>query len=253
MEHSNRLRLLIVEEGAWFQELLQNVPDATARYQVAGCASGEEAIGLLEREKFDFIILDDTIPAGSGLNLLHWRQEQKHDIPVIILTATASADWAAAAMQHGASECLNKERLALDQLPALINEVRERHLFRQEHEQRMKTATAARQQDIMARYQQAVETIALSVNTSLSILLSEAKEYEDHFNDLRQASPGSQEFYSREASAAFREFHQHTAAVAAGVRSLVALTNLVFSKYAAPEGLAEINHDLEESLKLLNQ
>ncbi|KOA19676.1 transcriptional regulatory protein YycF [Clostridium homopropionicum DSM 5847] len=78
-------RLLLVEDD----EALSMGIEFTLKdegYQVLIAGTMKEGKILIEREKFDLIILDVNLPDGNGYNLCKFIRE-KYDVPVIFLTA----------------------------------------------------------------------------------------------------------------------------------------------------------------------
>lgn len=70
--------------------------------------NGEIAIGIVEKDKPDIVVLDVTMPEVNGYQACRAIKRMHPKLPVIILTAkTEPADrfWA---MQSGADEFLNK-------------------------------------------------------------------------------------------------------------------------------------------------
>ncbi|UCF04304.1 MAG: bifunctional response regulator/alkaline phosphatase family protein [bacterium] len=55
-------------------------------YDVRGVASGDEAIGVLRDERFDLILLDETMPGKSGLETLQEIKEIDSNLPIIMIT-----------------------------------------------------------------------------------------------------------------------------------------------------------------------
>jgi DNA-binding NtrC family response regulator len=66
------------------------------------------ALARIERELPDFLLTDLRMPGLNGMALLEQLRDRQWRLPVIMLTAYASADTAAEAMQKGASDFLVK-------------------------------------------------------------------------------------------------------------------------------------------------
>jgi DNA-binding NtrC family response regulator len=64
--------------------------------------------GLLEREKFDAILLDMDMPNVSGMDILRGMRAKDDDTPVVILTGVSDVDLAVRAMKLGAFDYLTK-------------------------------------------------------------------------------------------------------------------------------------------------
>lgn len=61
-------------------------------YEVRGVSSGEEAIGLLSGERFDLLLLDETMPGRSGLEVLQDIKEIDPNLPVVMITKNEAED-----------------------------------------------------------------------------------------------------------------------------------------------------------------
>jgi DNA-binding response OmpR family regulator len=61
-------------------------------YEVQGVSSGEEAIRVLEKDRFDLLLLDETMPGRSGLDTLQAIKEIDANLPVIMITKNEAED-----------------------------------------------------------------------------------------------------------------------------------------------------------------
>jgi len=75
---------------------------------VTQSSSAEEAIALLNKNKYDLVISDVRMPGSSGLDLLNHCQKHYSEMPVIIMTAHSDLDSAVKAYTKGAFEYLPK-------------------------------------------------------------------------------------------------------------------------------------------------
>lgn len=69
--------------------------------------SGKDAIDLLRGQNFDLIILDLGLPDVSGLDLLH-RIREESNVPVVVVSNTASVATKVEALEMGASDYVTK-------------------------------------------------------------------------------------------------------------------------------------------------
>jgi len=134
MEEQRKIRVLVAEDEESFLVVLTTVLEATNRFEVFACESGNEALQALKGSSFDVAILDHQMPGMTGLNLLQWLHEQKSNMPVIMLTGAGSENIAVEAMKLGAYDYLSKEHFDREHFPILVNSVYERYLFRKEKE-----------------------------------------------------------------------------------------------------------------------
>ena len=75
MDDSKKIRALVAEDEESFLRVLTAVLEATQRFEVYPCESGDEAVETLKRSQFDVIILDHKMPGMTGLNVLQWLHE----------------------------------------------------------------------------------------------------------------------------------------------------------------------------------
>ncbi len=77
-------------------------------YRVATADSGQAAIGLLDEEDFDVIVLDLKMPGMDGIATLREIQKQGLFTETLILTGHGSIDTALEAVKLGAYDYLTK-------------------------------------------------------------------------------------------------------------------------------------------------
>jgi len=78
--------VLIVEDQSrlrWLYEL----GIRSMGYRTKGAGNTGEAIGIIESEPVDLIVLDIAMPQDDGLDLLAWLFKHHRSIPIIIHTA----------------------------------------------------------------------------------------------------------------------------------------------------------------------
>lgn len=94
-------------------------------YNVALADSGKAGIELLEREKFDVILLDLKMPDMSGIDVLKVIMERWPGTKVIIVTGYSTVDTAVEALRLGAFNHIEKP-FTPDSLLAAVEEVFEK-------------------------------------------------------------------------------------------------------------------------------
>jgi len=101
-------KILLVEDDANARRLLA-MGLATAGHEVRTAAGEAEARQMLAAEAFDCVLTDLRMDGrDAGLDVLRAAKEARPDLPVILLTAYASAETAVAAMKSGAFDYLTK-------------------------------------------------------------------------------------------------------------------------------------------------
>jgi two-component system, OmpR family, response regulator len=91
-------------------------------YEVTTAKNGQEAIGLLNTEKFDLAFLDIKMPGISGTWVLKKMREMGIDIPVIIMTAFATIKNAVECTKLGAVAYLQKPFTA-EKVKTVLSEI----------------------------------------------------------------------------------------------------------------------------------
>lgn len=126
-------RLLVVDDEASLREMLEILlRDRGAEVTLA--EDGRAAIALLERERFDTVVTDISMPGATGHDVLdHVRREQP-EVPVVMMTAVAKdlAD-AVAAIKRGAFDYIQKGHFNNDEFLRRVNNAVERKRLREEN------------------------------------------------------------------------------------------------------------------------
>ena len=101
-------KILIVEDDADISGLLVKIMEG-AGYQVRQAFSGTEALFCMERELPDCVLLDLMLPGMTGEEVLEQiRQEQKKEMPVLILSAKVSVQDKVKLLRLGADDYITK-------------------------------------------------------------------------------------------------------------------------------------------------
>jgi two-component system NtrC family response regulator len=102
-------RVLIVDDDAAFRESLAETLDSLG-HEPLGAPSGRRALALLFEGGIDAVFLDFRLPDLSGLDVLRDLRAvaETSRVPVIMLTAYASADNTIEAIKLGAFDHQNR-------------------------------------------------------------------------------------------------------------------------------------------------
>ncbi|MCV2354401.1 sigma-54 dependent transcriptional regulator [Paucibacter sp. B2R-40] len=77
-------------------------------YHLETAGSVAEALTHLQRRHYSAVITDMRLPDGSGLDILHWLEQQSRDEKTLVITAYGSAENAVEALKAGAYDYLTK-------------------------------------------------------------------------------------------------------------------------------------------------
>lgn len=100
-------RILVVEDDSVVLGLLVKIL-TEAGYQVTGVPTGEAALGELDKQLFDAVLLDLNLPGVQGMDVLSVGPTLQTDTPFIVMTAFGSVDTAVEAMKRGAFDYVSK-------------------------------------------------------------------------------------------------------------------------------------------------
>lgn len=124
-------RLLVVDDEPSMREFLE-IMLTQEGYSVMAAASGEEAIELFKSGEPSLVLTDVKMPGMSGLDLTKHIRRLNSFVPVIVITAFASAEDALRAVREGAYDYISKP-FQLDDLRIIIRNALEVHRLRREN------------------------------------------------------------------------------------------------------------------------
>jgi len=102
-------RLLVVDDDAMNRDMLSRRL-ARQGYTVAVAEDGEQALKMIEGQKFDLVLLDIMMPGVSGLQVLDILRQRYSmaDLPVIMATAKDESSDIVEALKLGANDYVTK-------------------------------------------------------------------------------------------------------------------------------------------------
>ena len=124
-------RLLVVDDEPSMTEFLE-ILLAQEGYEVTTASSGEEGFKLYRQLEPDLILTDVKMPGMSGLDLIREIHALDSAIPIIAITAYASADDAIRAVREGAYDYLSKP-FQIEDLRIIIRNALEAKRLRREN------------------------------------------------------------------------------------------------------------------------
>lgn len=130
-------------------------------YDVTVCESGEEALKLIKKEKFDLIITDLIMEGISGLELLEKIKEIDGDLSSILLTGHASIETAIQTVRLGASDYLLKP-INVEELRIRVKKTFERIELERKLKEAQKNLT----------YNATIATANHEINQPLTVIIS---------------------------------------------------------------------------------
>jgi PAS domain S-box-containing protein len=119
---ANERPVLVVEDDEATAELERRVLErAGFRPQLTGTAA--EALALLERQRFDAVLLDYRLPDGEPWSVVEAANLHTPRIPVILVTAMGNERVAAEAIHRGIADYIRKADSFWEELPRLVERV----------------------------------------------------------------------------------------------------------------------------------
>lgn len=119
-------RILIVEDELQLARLMELELDHEG-YAVKVSHNGREALGLLQEEEFDLVLLDIMLPEMDGVEVCR-RLREFSDIPVIMVTARDAVPEKVEALDTGADDYITKP-FAIEELLARIRALLRRKIM----------------------------------------------------------------------------------------------------------------------------
>src|SRR5579872_6781437 len=157
---STPLAVLIVEDSPRDAELLLlALEEADYEPTHVRADTAEAMAAALDRQSWDCVIADFSMPHFSGLEALELLKRRGLDVPFILVSGTVGEDQAVAAMKAGAHDYLMKGSYAR-LVPAVERELREAR-NRRRHEQ-ADASSRENEQRFRAMFDQAAVGAAMS-------------------------------------------------------------------------------------------
>jgi DNA-binding NarL/FixJ family response regulator len=120
---NNDLKILIVDDHDVVRVGFRQILSENSRFQVAGEArSAAEAFECLRKDNFDVVLLDLSLPDGSGVDVLRKIKARYPDTKVLILSGFSEEQYGVNMLRAGASGFLSKT-CSTEQLTSAIETI----------------------------------------------------------------------------------------------------------------------------------
>jgi len=110
--------ILVVDDEEGIREILSDILQDEG-YQVTTAGDGLVALGILERELIDCVLLDVWLPGKGGLEVLEEIRREYPRVPVVIISGHGNIDMAVKAVKQGAYDFLEKP-LSLERVTTVV-------------------------------------------------------------------------------------------------------------------------------------
>jgi len=139
-----------------------------AGHTVRTAANGEDGLRLFDKEPFDAVITDITMPGMSGMDVLAKVRQRDAHIPVIVITAYGTIESAVEAMKQGAFDYVTKP-VSRDELRLTLEKaIRMRRLEKENVELRAEVTDRYRFESIIGSSEKMKEVLDLAGRVAAS-------------------------------------------------------------------------------------
>ncbi|MCP3888979.1 MAG: sigma-54-dependent Fis family transcriptional regulator [Desulfobulbaceae bacterium] len=168
-----KARLLIVDDEAGARESLEAILEDD--YLVVCVEDGHKALAVIQKEEFDLVLLDISMPKISGIKVLEQIKIYDKSIDVIIVSAIDRALEATAAIQKGAYDYITKPFDPDTILARVDRALQKRYLEQEVSFLRSEMAQHSKHTQIVSQSKQ-MQDVFLTINkvasTSSSVLIT---------------------------------------------------------------------------------
>ena len=125
------MKILLVEDDFMLNEMITEYITSTGHI-IKNAKTGAESLDILEKERFDLLILDINLPDINGFTILEKMHEQKRMIPTIYISALIDIEDISRAFDLGCFDYLKKP-FHLKELTLRINKILKTRIVPQRH------------------------------------------------------------------------------------------------------------------------
>ena len=125
------MKILLVEDDIMLNEMITEYITSTGHI-IKNSKTGAESLDILEKEKFDLLILDINLPDVDGFTILEKMHEKKRMIPTIYISALIDIEEISRAFDLGCFDYLKKP-FHLKELTLRINKILKTRIVPQRH------------------------------------------------------------------------------------------------------------------------
>ena len=125
------MKILLVEDDIMLNEMITEYITSTG-HAIKSVKTGNESLEILDKEKFDLLILDINLPDINGFSILEKMHEQKRMIPTIYISALIDIEEISRAFDLGCFDYLKKP-FHLKELTLRINKILKTRIVPQRH------------------------------------------------------------------------------------------------------------------------
>lgn len=107
--------VLLVEDEPEFRRRFERIIESEPSLQLVGSAANKrEAQGLIDRLKFDVLIIDLGLPDGTGIDLIKQVSQQRPDVDIMVVSVFGDEQHVLASIEAGATGYVLKDSTPAD-------------------------------------------------------------------------------------------------------------------------------------------
>ena len=125
------IRILVIDDEENMRHMLSSMLKRTG-YAVQTAPDGEQGLGFLKTEHFDFVLCDVKMPKMDGITFLSEARELTEFTDIIMMSAYGTVDLAVEAMKRGAYDFVSKP-FKNDEIRLVIQKAVERSQLKNEN------------------------------------------------------------------------------------------------------------------------
>jgi len=144
-------RILVIDDESAIRDSMKMILEYEG-YEFVGAATGQDGLGIIEREPPDLVFLDIKMPGMDGLEVLERIKAVNDALPVIIVSGHGTTTTAVEAIKKGALDFIDKP-FSRDRIDVTVRNVL--------NQSRLKDENRSLKQTLEARYQMIGESPAL--------------------------------------------------------------------------------------------
>jgi PAS domain S-box-containing protein len=122
MMTERKIRILAAEGDFSFLKMLEDsLEEAGSRYHFEKVGSGKACLEKLRNGTYDILLLDHTLPDGTGLDWLRTFHSSGLDVPTIFVTSRGDSRLALEAMKEGVFDYINRSAECAKAFPFVVH------------------------------------------------------------------------------------------------------------------------------------
>ena len=123
------MKILVIDDERPIRNSLKEILGDEG-YTVETAESGAQALGLVDKEKFDVIFCDIKMPGMDGMEVLSKLEEEGVEAAVIMISGHGDIDTAVECMKKGAFDFMNRILITIKNATERVNLVKENKILK---------------------------------------------------------------------------------------------------------------------------